>query len=697
MHKKMHTKTIITFSIILLILTFLTGLPLPTVSAEVSIDQLSPTEGPVGTVVLVSGQISTENGSYRIFFDDEEVKNGNANLNFVSNTFVVPNSTYGSHSVKLQDVNTGENSSTSFTVKTDYTVKAIIPTPPKQKQEGGKITIRAITTGGNATTSATITVKDPSDVTHTSNISILINQDGYGEANIAYPTSFDANPHTFYVGTYNVSLNAFNETLATEDFTVGLTDATEYHRFQTVNIKALNYTSTDILKITITYDDETIFESVPRNASEPDGIISANWTIPANTSIGLYTVNVMNTTTLMGSEKPIRDNQTFIIASKSFACEVKTFNLDNQPVEGISVEANNTVSYSVTYGITNKDGIALLNLEASNYTFAAFLDDSQVGAITEKSLAKNLTKTFALNISCALAHIKVEVKDEGGLVLPFVDVSANFTHTSRANATITRTASAETSLTGVATLRNLFTNINYTVKVSRFDQEFDTTTLNLTSTRWFNTTCPTLELIVKIFDRNGSPLQYAQVNITDWGVGATSDSIGTGSSGTSGEVVFNFTFGRYVVKVYKDGVLLNETNTLLKEQPTEFEVHCKLFNVTLGISVLDYFGQGIAKANVTLEREGARISTKHTGSDGVVQFTELVGGDYKIFVYIAEKPFRITVLPLQEPETVTLKIVEIVSIGGLITETSYFVTGVFLLLLIVVFLTTFLYREFRAK
>ena len=80
-----------------------------------------------------------------------------------------------------------------------------------------------------------------------------------------------------------------------------------------------------------------------------------------------------------------------------------------------------------------------------------------------------------------------------------------------------------------------------------------------------------------------------------------------------------------------------------------------------------------------------------------MQFTELIGGDYKIFVFIAGKPFRITVLPLQEPEIVTLKIVEIVSIGGLITETSYFVTGVFLLLLIVVFLTTFLYRKFRTK
>ncbi|MDH5447971.1 MAG: carboxypeptidase-like regulatory domain-containing protein [Candidatus Bathyarchaeota archaeon] len=695
MHKKLHIKRITTFSIILLILTFLTAWPIPKVSAEVSISGLSLNEGLVGDLVELDGQINTTDGAYEILFDGSLVESGNANLTTVEDTFVVPNSTKGDHVVALRDVEANITSdATTFTVKTGYIVKATKP----RIQEDENATILAIITGGeaNITLSANVTVMDPDNKTHSCpNFNITTEQNGYGETSKIYPTDFDAEPHTFYVGTYNLTLNAaLNTTIGS--FTVGLTDAAEYHRFQVVNTKAANYTlPTDIMKITITHNGETVFTSPTMNASETGGVIIANWTISANASIGLYIVNVINTTSI-GTEKPVPDNQTFTIVSKSFACEVNAFNLDGEPVEGIVVEANNTFTSTISTNTTNKDGLASFYLEATNYIFTAFLNDSQVGATSETSLAGNLTGTLALNIKCSLAHIRVAVRDAEGKMLPFVSISANFTYTTRANITIARTASTETNLTGVATLRNLFININYTIKASRYGQTFNTTILDLVSTSGFNMTCPTLELIIKVFDRSSSLFRDALVKVYDWGIGL-SGLVGEGNTNASGEVAFNFTFGKYIVKVYKDGVLLNETSMFLKDDPTSFAVYCKLYNLTLEVSVLDYFGQGISDANVTIEREGTILSSSTTRGNGVAQFTELIGGDYKIFVYIAEKPYKITTLYLQEPKTVTLKIEEIVSIGGFITETSHFITAVLILLVIIVFLLAFIYRRFKSR
>lgn len=696
MHKKLHIKKIMAFSIILLVLVFFTTLLAPKVSAEVSIN-LSPSEGPVGTVVSVTGQISTANGSYKIFFADyPDPVTGNATQYEVSDTFTVLNKTVGSHPVILLDITTGENSTAYFSVQMRYSIKALTPPHPNQLQEGVNITILAIITGGNATTFANMTVTDPANVTHSFiNVTIPIGQNGYCEANITYPADFDENPHTFYVGTYNMSLNMLNETV-TGSFSMGLTDATEYYRFQTVHVQATNYTSTDILKVSIARDDETIFESAPKNASVTGGLIEANWTIPANASVGLYTVEV-KLTNPPGTEKPVSDIQTFTIVPKSFACEVNAFNLEEEPVEGIVVEANNTFTFAISANTTNENGSAFFYLEATNYTFTAFLNDSQVGATSEISLAENLTGTSALSINCSLAHIRIAVKSAEGTLLPFIDLHANFTYTTRANITITSTVFTETNLTGIATFRNLFINADYTLKASRYDQTFNETSKNLTSTSWFNITCPTLEFIIKIFDGNSELLQDATVRVYDWGIGL-SGLVGTGSTNTSGEVAFNFTFGRYLVKVYKDEILLNETSTYLINQPTNFAVYCKLYNLALDVSVLGYFGQGISNANVTIEREGTVLSSLNTAGNGIAQFTELIGGNYKIFVYIAEKPYEITTLYLQEPKTVvTLKIAKIVSISGFLIETSHFITIILILLLIAVFLLILIYRRFKSR
>ncbi len=697
MHKKLRVKRTLVCSLLLFSIVFSLVVPVPRVAGEVALSQINPSEGPVGSTVSVAGQISTENGSYKVFFDNQPVKNGSALLFDVADSITVPNSTSGVYSIELLDVISGESSSLNFTVTTRYEVKALAPTFPRQLQEGANVTVLAVVTGGDSATAANMTVRTSANSTHMSSVTVPVSQNGYGQVSKTYPIDFSGNPHTFYVGSYNLTLKAFNQTLATSNFTIGLTDFEEYHRFQTVQIQALNYTSSDRLKISVFQNDKTVFESAPRNASEPRGMIAANWTIPANASFGVYTVNVTAVTPLV-KEKPVADTQIFSVVSKLFECEVNVVNLDGEPVEKIVVEANDTVTSTVSTSTTNKNGLASFTLEASTYAFSAILNNSNVGVTSEVDLTRNFTGISALSIASSLAHIKTLVEDEQGNPMPFVTVTANFTFTTRANTTIAQVVSAQTSVSGAATLRNLFVNVNYTVETSRYGHAFGSTILNLTSSTWFNVTTPTHLLAVTVDDRSHMPLQNVQVKVYEWstGLNATGDSLSKqGTTDENGNINFNFTFGKYGVLVFVDGILTNKSSVNLVSDPTVFQVHCRTYPLTLNVTVLDYFGQGIVDANVTVEREGLFIASSNTGGSGVAQFKMLVGGNYKIFVRIGEKPVKITTLLFEEPETVMLKVGGITSIGGFTAETSHVATAVFTLLLILFFALSLFIRRRR--
>jgi len=711
MKRKIHLKGTAVFpTIALLVLTLFTAFYTPKALAEVSITQISPAQGPVGTIVTVTGQITTQNGSYKVFFADREVQNGTATQTDVSTTFTVLNSTLGKQLVKLHDVTTNENSTfEEFHVQTRYIIKALTPSPPPQAPEGSNVTIIAMATGENPTLSTTlvnITVTDPDNIKDHSakNVPIQIAQDGYGATSISYPNStlFTEDPHTYYVGSYGMKLNIADETEATGTFTIGLTNATEYHRFQTVFIQAANYTTSDLLTVKVTHISET-FDLPPSNASGPLGIVTANWTIPANASLGSYMVEVK--AKLPGFDKPVPDTQNFTIVSKPFICEVRTLNLDGETVEGVLVEANNRTTTAIGSNTTNENGVVLLDLTATDYNFIAFWNASdgpkaEVGRTPWTSVGAapgDRVGIHAINITCSLVHIKVAVADSEGAPIPFVSLSIAFTYTSRLDVLITPTPlSSETDLGGDAVFRNVYTNVNYTIKASRYDRVFVTVVSNLTSTRWFNLTCPTYRLIIRVYDRNGAAFQGAQVEVYEWSMGL-SGVVGTEPTDSSGEAAFNSTFGKYSVDVYKNDMLVNHTVALLINPVTEFPVYCKLYSLTLEVNVVDYFGLGIPNANVTIEREGAILASSNTGSNGVAPFTDLVGGNYRILVYIGGNPYDITTMYLQEPQSVSIKISDLVSIGGFTTETSYLLTAALIILLVIAVLSVFLYRRLKTR
>jgi hypothetical protein len=87
------------------------------------------------------------------------------------------------------------------------------------------------------------------------------------------------------VGSYGLSLNG---TLANATFAVGLTNSTQYHRGDTVNIKAA-YAPSEIVTVTISGKD--IPSDIANVSADLAGIASYNWTVPTYAPIGSYALD----------------------------------------------------------------------------------------------------------------------------------------------------------------------------------------------------------------------------------------------------------------------------------------------------------------------------------------------------------------------------------------------------------------------
>ncbi|MEA2090485.1 MAG: hypothetical protein U9O89_07005, partial [Thermoproteota archaeon] len=350
--------TILTIAILLIsTLAFVT----PLVSA--TIITIDPDSGPVGTEVRVIGTIDTPGGDYEIYWNVTLVKEGTcaAGSTAVNDTFTAPHSVNGSYTIKLTDPATGTTGTDIFIVETAYYIEAVVPSPPAQRQEGDTVTMWVNMTGGEegVVYAANVTVADPTGAVYQNvtflNVTTALYPDrpGYGESSTVYYTDFTTGAHTNYTGTYDI---AFNETLATGSFFVGLTDKTEYARFEVVNIHVEGYT-VETLPANVTVDIKFAGASVsgyPKNVSIlPGGVADDNWTIPKDATLGTYTVTVTNATT-PGTVKPIADVQDFeIVGLGVLSINIITQPIDKQRTETVLMEFNVTYPDGSLYNVTD--------------------------------------------------------------------------------------------------------------------------------------------------------------------------------------------------------------------------------------------------------------------------------------------------------------------------------------------------------
>ncbi len=335
--KRGRISLITVFTIILLAAAFLASLTPRAIATATPTIIIDPISGPVGTEIKINGTIDTLNGSYTIRWDQTlNITTGYAIEYNVTTSFIIPQ-TVGAPfpgrevQVELIDNNkTADNvANATFELHTAYYIRAATPSHPLQLQQGDTTSIWVNVTGGESNTlhTANVTVSDPANEAYWAT-TLLTNTSttGYGEGNALYPTDFGTLAHTNFTGTYELAFNQTDGTaLASSNFTVGLTNAVEYHGFQVVNVHAANYTQPNEwawVNTTHVESGQTVYSE---NHSATDGIVEASWEIPWNASLGLYTVTIANSTA-PGTVKPVPDIQNFTVIEKILPLSLNPFN-----------------------------------------------------------------------------------------------------------------------------------------------------------------------------------------------------------------------------------------------------------------------------------------------------------------------------------------------------------------------------------
>jgi len=706
------------FIIALITLSFLVPCLVPKVTASpaTSITSIYRNDGYVGDAVKLNGTIETINGTYRILFDGEIVKNGTASsLKYVNATFLVPHRYKGSHAVTLYDVNASTTSLPAlFTISTKYLINPILPPQQTQLMEGQSITIRLNVTGGETgkPVKANATVKLPNPVnTIYYNSSIVLNstaRTGEYMAETVYPRDFGSGANTNYVGIYTMSFYANTSVpfplQAVASLKVGLTNATQNNRFDNVIIRGSNYVQLDERAwINITLSGKTVFST---NVQAVEEIVTSNWEIPWNATYGTYNVTITSSSS-PGTVKTIRDTDTFTIAKATFQCQIHTKNLENENVKGVTVGAYNK-TVAVAYATSNASGIATFSLETYTYSFKALMKGSQgvqVGSIS----ALNITGNISTIIVCQLVNIRMAIKDESGVPLPFISVDLKYNYTKITSVTLPETRTLETGSTGIINFQNTFVNTRYVIEAKRNDNSFSRTIIaNLTTSQWVNLTCPTYTLYLTVVDSKQNQMPNISLNVTEW----TSEILiedKTWTTDNIGSVSINATFGRYQIKAYKYNsevdrlVILNETIIDLTENMQYEKIYCKIANLTSSIVVVDYFGKPISNAEVKIERfseteqRWIELTPSQITSSSVVVSLPSIGGDYSISIKVSGQLSAIKAVQVSKPATIDVKIDRYIAIGGFIVETAQLAVYIALILMAITLVILLTYKKILLK
>jgi hypothetical protein len=654
---------------------------LPRVQAGIAITSIVPTSGTVGTSVQLVSNLTTANGTYQIRFDDALMYSGNATANVVSATFTIPEAAAGNHTVWVVDVATGENASALFSVSTSYNMTIGVPQAPKQLQEGDSVPISLNITGGesNAIYVANITVQDPNSVSYLEMVNFTVSTVGSAIANVSYPGDFSSGANTSLVGNYNVF---FNDSLSTGAFSIGLTNSTEYHRTQMVDIKAA-YTQDENVTLTITGND--VLQSLNLTADSMGIVHYTNFTVPSNASIGSYMVNIVSISASPTTKTP-PDTQNFTVPG--FAVNVTAKNLAGDVVPSTDLKTYENGS-SVSNTTTDSNGLAVLMLEIGNYTCQAVFKATQVG-----ELNITVTNATSTDLVCNLTDLGINVVASfNGLAKGVAEAGINLAPD---NVTFT------TDVTGITVAHSLLPNVTYVLNASRYGMPFNLTTIpqlfvNGNAVPWFNVTivCPLQTLQVRALKADGQPINNASVE--------TMESLGglhyEGHTDSSGIVTFRSVFGRYDTAVYdSNGIRLNSTTVDLF-QDQNVTVYCSLYGLDVSVQVVDYFGQPFSNINVKLQGQGWQPVSAETGSDGTATFSNVIGGDLEVNVYLngQAEPTVAQGFTVGNSTMLQIKIDKYVLLAGFLVETDQLVVVIIVALTVIFVVLLEVFRRMRSK
>ncbi len=652
-------------------------------------------EGVAGQAVNLQGTIDTTNGEYEIWFGNKLVVSNSSEGYYVNTNFSIPELSEGDYTIILRDVQKNVNATYAFTVLMAYYIEAIEPSPPKQLQEGSDVVFNVKLTGARSDTLyyANVTVKLPSPLS--TSYSRLVELSGSGQdtivvAQVTYPhDAFQPEGSlTNYTGSYKVY---FNETqqLAVDQFFLGFTDLSEYHRGQTVVIRAIGYQPNENATISIKSEETLATVHSETVTASSDGVINSSWTVPSGALIGDYNMTI----TPENIDKPVPDSQLFTVPG--YTVKIQTLNLAGEFVSQIVVEAHDQATGRIYNSASESDGVATLNLEKGNHTIIAFWNGVEVGEMNAP-----ITGETTFDLTCELTNLKITIQNKERNRIPFVNLNIAYQYaTTKDDLSKTGHTSGQTDLSGTFTLKSILPGISYTVNASLYGIVFNAgnntvTGLPAQPVSEVMILCPSQTLTLKIVDYNLAAIPNARVEMFE----VTSGLFHGDTADTAGTVTVEVTFGKYRLRVYKDDILLNEIiiEVFGDEQR---DIRCSLYNIQVSVRVVDYFEQPVPNINVMLNGPEMETHSATTHSNGITTFSNIIGGNMQIIAYPEgmESSYEAVNLRVEEPTEIQIKLAKYILIGPFLIESSALATFIVVLLAILMFVSIEVYRRKRTK
>ncbi|TFH23292.1 hypothetical protein E4G67_03280, partial [Candidatus Bathyarchaeota archaeon] len=204
--------------------------------------------------------------------------------------------------------------------------------------------------------------------------------------------------------------------------------------------------------------------------------------------------------------------------------------------------------------------------------------------------------------------------------------------------------------------------------------------------------CPSKTVTLNVVGNNQEPIPNARIELVELSNGlfysATTD--------TSGSATTQATFGMYRARVYRDNALLNETNVQIFSNSQQ-QIRCTLFGIQLSVAVVDFFGNPISNANVTLS--GPEKNSEVTQSDGKATFNNIIGGNIQIIAQASgtKDAYQAMTLTVDQPTSVQIKIDRYIALGSMLIPASALITIIIILVALILFALVEIYRRRRVK
>jgi hypothetical protein len=655
----------------------------------VSIIQLSPNTGTgtVGSHVTLQGTIYQSNGSYQVILGKVVVDSGKAQGYYVNSNFTVPELPSGSYSLILRDFSVNVNASQSFSVSTAYLIN------PSQTsiQEGASVSLTVSVTGGQTGISygANVAVVFPSSFgsTFTKTVSLgTPNNKGTASATVTFPdSSFSPSGSlTDYAGTYTIYFNQ-SQSLAQNTFRVGFIDRSIYHRGESVTIRATGYQPNTAATLTVISVSSGSTLDTASVTSSAEGIISTSWVVSSSADVGDYTIKLSAQT----NSKTLQDAENFTVTG--YAINIRTTNLAGQIVPVVSLQARDATSGTVHNAASDSNGVANLRLEKGTSTITALWNGANVG---ETNITVSGDGTFT--ISCQLINLKITVKNTAGTVMPFVNLNITYQYQS-SSGTKTGNSAGQTDVSGSYTLTSTLATASYTIDASVYGQIFNAgnnTVSNLptNATAQVFIIAPSETLTLNVVGYNQEAISDARIELVELSNGLFYSA----TTNANGAATTQATFGMYRARIYKDNILVNETNLEIFSTSQQ-QIHCTLFGIQLTVTVVDFFGTPISNVNVTLN--GLERVSAQTQSNGKATFNDIIGGNMQIIAQASgiKDAYQAVTLTVNQPDALQVKIEKYVAIGPLLIQASLLISILIVLAAVIGLLLVEVYWQRRTK